>query len=173
VQVADVVGRHALGGLGVADEVFRSEGVEPDPAEGGLSPVTRVDAPAGTRSREGPDRRLIRVVRPLTYGSGQGALVFVLLGGCVASGTYVALLGIDGCGKSSMASALRAHLEGGGREVVDAGPTAMYTRARGGGGHPWDALDRIVEEGWRLYLAQPPRQSAVVTSGLLESTPTA
>ncbi|PSM40855.1 hypothetical protein C6Y14_22840 [Streptomyces dioscori] len=82
----------------------------------------------------------------------------------------MALLGIDGGGKSSVAAALREGLEHAGHEVVDASTDVMFERAALGEGHPWESLHHIAEEGWRLYLRQPPAQSAVFTSGLLELT---
>ncbi|MEO3973596.1 hypothetical protein [Streptomyces sp. CAU 1734] len=78
------------------------------------------------------------------------------------------MLGIDGSGKSSVAAQLRVHFEATGREVVDASTDALFTEARRGKGHPWDALNCVAQEGWRLFLLDPPLQSAVLASGMLE-----
>jgi len=83
-------------------------------------------------------------------------------------GIYVMMLGIDGSGKSSVATALRERLEAAGREVVDVGINTMYSVAQSATGPPWDSLRAISDEGWRLYLREPPSQAAILTSGLLE-----
>lgn len=87
----------------------------------------------------------------------------------MADGIYVALLGIDGSGKSTVASALRAEAAKQGREAVDAGTEAVLAQAKRCDGEPWTTLARIADEGWRLYL-QEPTQASVLTSGLLEHT---
>lgn len=82
-------------------------------------------------------------------------------------GLYVALMGIDGSGKSTVAARVRDRLTHEGHEVVEAGTEAVLAAARSGYGYPWESLSRIASEGWRLYLDSP-RQSGVLTSGLLE-----
>ena len=115
------------------------------------------------------------------------------------SGLSVALMGIDGAGKSTLVAALRSTLEAEGREVVPVTWEAAVSELGGDrSAYPLATLETLGVEGWRLMYADLPayrdipgwladhgaremigmlpvdpvggRQSALVTSALIEMT---
>jgi thymidylate kinase len=71
-------------------------------------------------------------------------------------GLSIALMGIDGAGKSTLVSALREALEADGRDVVPVTWEAAVTAAGGDRtGYPAATLEMLGIEGWRLMYAAP------------------
>ncbi|GIG92090.1 nucleoside/nucleotide kinase family protein [Plantactinospora endophytica] len=70
-----------------------------------------------------------------------------------SDGVTVALMGIDGCGKTTLAGQLRATLGAAGLEVVDPGLTTALSRTGLPAGYPRSSLELLALEAWRLFYA--------------------
>ena len=81
----------------------------------------------------------------------------------MSSGLSIALMGIDGAGKSTLVSALRRTLEAEGREVV---PVTWEAAVAEHGGdrtaYPLSSLEVLGVEGWRLMYVAPDHPDSTV-----------
>ena len=72
------------------------------------------------------------------------------------SGLSIALMGIDGAGKSTLVTELRRVFSAEGREVVPVTWEAAVAAAQGDrSGYPVATLEMLGVEGWRLMYAAP------------------
>ncbi|MEN3612153.1 hypothetical protein AAH979_21695 [Plantactinospora sp. ZYX-F-223] len=70
-----------------------------------------------------------------------------------SDGVSIALMGIDGCGKTTLAGQLRRTLADAGLEVVDPGLNAALSRTGLPAGYPRSSLELLALEAWRLFYA--------------------
>jgi len=69
------------------------------------------------------------------------------------TGASIALLGIDGAGKSSLITPLREALHGAGKDTVQVGWKAALAEGAGDDTYPGVSLQQLYVEAWRLFFA--------------------